>query len=61
MEKFADCTKRGERSSTKLYNQEFFQGTRVCRNDYCVLFTSDIIFRKNFLQNLRSYSGAVLG
>ena len=28
MDEFADCTKRGERSSTKLYNQEFVYGTR---------------------------------
>ena len=28
MDEFADCTKRGERSSTKLYNQEFVHGTR---------------------------------
>jgi len=31
MDKFADCTKRGEQCSTKLYNQEYVQGTRVCR------------------------------
>jgi len=29
MDEFAECTKRGERSSTKLYNQEFVHGTRV--------------------------------
>ena len=37
MDEFLECTKRGERSSTKLYNQEFVQGTRVCRNDCCLL------------------------
>ena len=28
MNKFADCTKRGARSATKLYKQEFVHGTR---------------------------------
>ena len=28
MEEFAGCTKRGERSSRKLYKQEFVHGTR---------------------------------
>ena len=28
MDKFADCTERGAQSATKLYNQEYVQGTR---------------------------------
>ena len=28
MDKFADCTKRDEQSSTKLYSQEYVHGTR---------------------------------
>ena len=28
MDRFEDCTKRGELCSTKLYNQENVQGTR---------------------------------
>ena len=28
MDKFADCTDRGAQSATKLYNQEYVQGTR---------------------------------
>ena len=34
---FADCTKRGAQSATKLYNQEAVQGTRVCGINYCFL------------------------
>ena len=37
MDEFADCTKRGERSSTKLYNQEFVYGTREAEC-FAVLF-----------------------
>ena len=36
MDKFADCTMRGVRSTTKLYNQKDVQGTRVSRNDCCL-------------------------
>jgi len=37
MDEFADCTKRGERSSAKLYNQEFVYGTREAEC-FAVLF-----------------------
>ena len=37
MEIFTDCTKRGAQNATKLYSRENVQGTRVCRNDDCLL------------------------
>ena len=41
MDKFADCTKRGEQSSTKLYNQEFVHGTRGAECFAAFLFSRD--------------------
>jgi len=39
MDKFADCTKRDEQSSTKLYNQEYVHGTRDAEMHLLFLFT----------------------
>ena len=47
MDRIEDCTRRDERSSAKLYNQENVQGTRVYRNDLR-LFMILRVCRKNF-------------
>ena len=39
MDKFADCTKRDEQSSTKLYSQEYVHGTRDAEMHLLFLFT----------------------
>ena len=47
MDGFADCTKRGAQSATKLYNQEAVQGTRVCGINYCFLLCASNKERKS--------------
>ena len=57
MDKFADCTMRGVRSTTKLYKQKDVQGTRVCRNDCEVLLCYIIFIYFLFVSYIRVQEG----
>jgi len=60
MDEFADCTKRGERSSTKLYNLRICpwnEGSRIfccflCFRGFAEIIAVFLFQRKNFRFNL---------